>query len=170
MAEPEGMTFDSAGNLYIADNQLSVVFKVTPAGIATVFAGNGSKGFSGDGGPAAGAGLLEPEAVAADAAGNIYIADYHNERIRKVDRNGRISTFAGGGATDEADGIPATSSKLFEPDGVTVDSTGSLYLAESGRCRIRKVTPDGIISQHWQCEFRWGWLFRGRRARFAGAV
>jgi sugar lactone lactonase YvrE len=145
MAEPEGMAFDSAGNLYIADNQLSVVFKITPSGIATVFASNGSKGFSGDGGSATAAGLLEPEAVAADAAGNIYIADFHNERIRKVDRTGRITTFAGGGATDEADGIPATSSKLSEPDGVTVDSTGSLYLAEGGTCRIRKVTPDGII-------------------------
>lgn len=107
------MTFDSAGNLYIADNQLSVVFKITPLAIATVFAGNGSKGFSGDVGPATAAGLLEPESVAADAAGNIYIAGFHNERIRKVDRNGRITTFAGGGATDEADGIPATSSKLL---------------------------------------------------------
>jgi len=145
MADPEGMTFDSAGNLYIADNQQSVVFKITPSGAATVFAGNGSKGFSGDGGPATAAGLLEPEAVAADAAGNIYIADFHNERIRKVDRNGMITTFAGGGATDEGDGIPATSSTLFEPDGVTVDSTGILYFAEGGKNRIRKVTPDGII-------------------------
>jgi trimeric autotransporter adhesin len=145
MADPEGMTFDSAGNLYIADNQQSVVFKITPSGIATVFAGNGSKGYSGDGGPATAAGLLEPEAVAADAAGNIYIADFHNERIRKVEPSGRITTFAGGGATDEGDGIPATSSKLFEPDGLTVDSTGSLYFAEGGTNKIRKVTPDGII-------------------------
>ena len=145
MADPEGMTFDSAGNLYIADNQQSVVYKITPSGVATVFAGNGSKGYSGDGGPATSAGLLEPEAVAVDAAGNVYIADFHNERIRRVDRNGTITTFAGGGATYEGDGIPATSSTIFEPDGLAFDSTGNLYFAESAGDRIRKVTPDGII-------------------------
>ena len=145
LADPVGMAFDSAGNLYVADNQQSVVFKISPAGIATVFAGNGSKGFSGDGGPATAAGLLEPMAVAADVTGNIYVADFHNQRIRKVDRNGTITTFAGGGATYEGDGIPATSSTVFEPDGVAVDSSGSLYIAEGGTARIRKVTPDGII-------------------------
>ena len=145
LAGPQGMAFDSKGNLYIADNQQNVVFKISPSGVATVFAGNGSRGFSGDGGPASSASFTEPKAVAVDGAGNVYIADYHNERIRKVDQNGIVTTFAGGGAAYETDEIPAISTTIFEPAGLAFDAAGSLYFAEAGDCQIRRITKAGIV-------------------------
>ncbi|SPE30972.1 putative NHL repeat containing protein [Candidatus Sulfopaludibacter sp. SbA3] len=140
---PIGLAFDSKQNLYIADNQQNVVFKMQPNGTMTVFAGSGVRGFSGDGGPATAAALMEPKAVAVDAADNVYIADFHNERIRKVDQKGIITTFAGGGAAYNTDEIPATAGTVFEPGGMAFDSAGALYFCEDSD--IRKITPDGII-------------------------
>ncbi len=142
---PIGLAFDSKQNLYIADNQQNVVFKMQPNGTMTVFAGSGVRGFSGDGGPATAAALMEPKAVAVDAADNVYIADFHNERIRKVDQKGIITTFAGGGAAYNTNEIPATAGTVFEPSGIAFDSAGTLYYSESGGSQIRKITPDGII-------------------------
>ena len=145
LAGPRGLAFDSKGNLYIADNQQDVVFRALPDGTISVFAGSGVRGYSGDGGPATAAAMVEPGAVTVDAADNVYIADFHNERIRKVDQKGVITTFAGGGAAYEVDEIPATASGLFEPTGLAFDQSGSLYFAEEGTCSIRRITPDGII-------------------------
>ena len=110
LALPRGMAFDSKGNLYIADSQENLVFVLRPNGTMAVFAGTGVAGFSGDGGPATAAQFLLPIAVAVDASDNVYIADFHNARIRKVDRNGIITSIVGGGEAQayHIDEIPAT--------------------------------------------------------------
>ncbi len=103
--------------------------------------------FSGDGGPAAAARLSNPSAVVLDAAGNLYIADTGNNRVRKVTPQGLVTTFAGNGLLDKlGDGGPATEAALKEPRGVAVDAVGNLYIADTGQHRIRKVTQAGLIS------------------------
>ena len=144
---PRGVALDAAGNLYIADSSNNRVRKVTPGGTITTAAGNGQFGYSGDGGPATSATIVQPYAVALDGAGNLYIADYGNNRIRKVTPGGTISTVAGNGTFGAAgDGGPATSANLNRPYSVAVDTAGNLYIADFGNQRIRKVTPGGIIS------------------------
>jgi sugar lactone lactonase YvrE len=147
---PSGAAVDSAGNLYIADLSNNRIRKVAAStGVITTVAGNGTAGFSGDGGAAASAELLSPWGVAVDSAGNLYIADSGNDRIRKVAAStGMITTVAGNGALGfSGDGGPATSAELYAPRGVAVDSTGNLYIAESSNQRIRKVAAGtGIIT------------------------
>jgi uncharacterized protein (TIGR03437 family) len=147
---PYDVALDPAGNLYIADTVNSRIRKVTPAGALTTVAGNGSGGFgppSGDGGPATEADLDYPTDVAVDSAGNIFIAEWGNSRIRKVTvATGIISTVAGTGTAGfNGDGV-ATSSQLSKPWGVAVDNAGNLFIADNGNNRIRKVTPAGAIS------------------------
>ncbi len=148
---------DAAGNLYIADSGNNRVREVTPAGVITTVAGTGTGGFSGDGGPATSAQLHGPTGVTVDAAGNLFIADSANHRVRKVTPTGVISTVAGNGNVIffngtfptfgfGGDGIPATLAQLYYPNGVTVDAAGNLYIADSGNNRVRKVTPNGIIT------------------------
>jgi sugar lactone lactonase YvrE len=146
LGNPRGVAVDSHGNVYAADTMQGVVFKISPNGNATVFAGNGSRGFSGDGGPATAAAFLYPWALAIDAQDNVYISDYHNSRVRMVDAGGIITTVAGGGISYYGtDNVSALSSAVFEPAGLAVDAAGNLYIAESGSCAVQKVTPDGII-------------------------
>jgi hypothetical protein len=110
-------------------------------------AGNGSLGYAGDGGPATAATLFYPTGVALDNAGNLYIADQNNQRIRKVDANGIITTVAGNGTAGYAgDGGPATSAAIDRPTGVSLDNAGGLYIAEYGGNRIRKVDVNGTIT------------------------
>jgi len=145
--EPEGVAVDSAGSLYIADEGNNRIRKVTTDGIIHEFAGNGTLGYSGDGGPATSATLYYPHGLALDAAGNVYIADGGNNRIRKVTPNGIISTVAGNGSAGySGDGGPAINASLYSPCCVALDSAGSLYVADSGNYRVRKVTPDGAIA------------------------
>jgi trimeric autotransporter adhesin len=144
---PHGVAVDPAGNLYIADASNNRIRKVTPRGIISTVAGNGSKGFSGNGSQATAAQLNEPIGVAVDSAGNLYIADNQNHRIRKVTTTGIINTVAGNGTKGfRGDGGPATAAQLNYPWGVAVDSAGNLYFTEFGNHRIRKVTTAGIIS------------------------
>ena len=142
--DPGGVAVDSAGNVYIADGENNRLRKVSN-GVITTVAGNGTPGFSGDNGPATSAQLHDPARVAVDSAGNLYIADNNNYRIRKVS-NGAITTVAGNGTRGfSGDNIPATSAQFHDPFGVAVDSAGNLYIADSGNNRIRKVS-NGVIT------------------------
>lgn len=144
---PYGVAVDGAGNLYIADLLNQRIRKVDTTGTITTVAGSGTYGFSGDGGPAISASLGSPDGVAVDEAGNLYIADLYNRRVRKVDSGGMISTVAGNGAYGfSGDGGPATSASLSSPTGVAVDRVGNVYIADQGNQRIRKVDTAGRIS------------------------
>jgi len=141
---PEGVALDSANNLYIADTSNSAIRKVTVStGIITTVAGTITSGFSGDDGPAIGAELDDPDGVAVDAAGNIYIADRFNSRIRMVLTSGIIVTVAGrtGQPALVGDGGPATSALLFFPTGVVLDGSGNVYVTDNQNDAIRKLTP-----------------------------
>ncbi len=143
---PQGLAVDSAGALYIADVQNHKVRKVA-GGIITTFAGSGTAGFGGDGGSAGSAQLNLPMGVAVDAAGNVYIAEFGNNRVRKVTVNGNIDTLAGSGANGySGDGLQAKTAQLNGPQAVAVDSTGIVYIADSVNNRIRKVAANGVIT------------------------
>jgi len=147
LTQPFGVAVDGAGNLYIADPQVNVIRKVSASGIISTFAGTGVRGFSGDGGPASAATISGASGVAADAAGNVYIADRFNNRIRKVTVGGTISTVAGTGTQSfSGDGGPATSATFNQPYSVAFDAAGNLYIADKNNGRIRKVTAAGVIS------------------------
>ena len=139
---PFDVALDAASNLYIADWLNYRIRKVDADGNISTVAGNGTFGFGGDGGPAVAAQLNAPEGVAVDGAGNLYIADTWNQRIRKVDAAGVISTVAGDGWRGYGgDGGAATAARLYFPRGVALDGAGNLYIAEWGNDRIRRLTP-----------------------------
>ncbi len=146
---PSDVAVDSTGNIYIADYENDAVRKVSTLGIITTVAGIGeSSGYSGDNGPATSAKLYNPSSVAVDSAGNLYIADYMNQVVRKVDTNGIITTIAGinGSPAFGGDGGPATSAHLSYPYGVALDSAGNLFISDNGNQRVRKVDLNGIIN------------------------
>jgi sugar lactone lactonase YvrE len=138
--------FDSAGDLYIADTLNERIRKVTPAGVITTVAGNGSSGFSGDGGPATQATFRDPHGVAVDSAGNLYIADSVNNRIRRVDQKGIITTFAGRGRGYGGDGGPAAQALLADPKTLYMDDADNLYFVDLGNSAVRRVDKAGTIS------------------------
>ena len=148
---PSAIAFDATGNAYIAE--YGFVGNITPrirqvsasTGIITTFAGTGLQGYSGDGGQADSATMEEPTGVAVDATGNVYIVDLSASVVRMIDTNHKITTIAGGGSGCPAqtnsvgDGCPATSAALYYPDGVAVDSTGNVYIADTNNNRVRRV-------------------------------
>jgi len=137
---PSYMTLDATGNIYIADANDNVVGEVSNGAIVTV-AGSGAFGFSGDGGPATAAALSIPSGVAVDTAGNLYIADAGNQRIRRVSQ-GVIETIAGNGTGGySGDRGAATAAELSAPVAITMDTRGNLYVADQGSGRIRMLTP-----------------------------
>jgi uncharacterized repeat protein (TIGR03803 family) len=147
MKHPQGLAFDKAGDLYIADGGGCRIRKVTSAGIISTVAGNGTAGFKGDGGKATSAELNFPGAVAFDSTGNLYIADYGNNRIRKVTTAGIISTVAGNGTAGyKGNNGKAVDAELNAPQGVAVDATNHILIADLNNNVIRKVNPAGIIS------------------------
>jgi uncharacterized protein (TIGR03437 family) len=147
LSQPEGLALDGAGNLYIADPDSHRVRRVTPGGIITTVAGIGHAGFRGDAGPAAQARLNAPYGVAADAQGNIYIADTYNHRIRRVTPAGEIRTIAGTGAKGSSgDSGLASAASLATPRNVALDAAGNLYISEFDGHRVRRISPDGIIA------------------------
>lgn len=147
ITDPRGLALDAAGNLFIADAGNQVIRKVNTSGIISTVAGNNTSGFSGDGSAATTAQLNNPQDVAFDAAGNMYISDNLNHRIRKVTTTGTISTFAGTGSLGfSGDGGAATAARLKYPYGLQIDAYDNMYIADGGNNRIRKIKPSGIIS------------------------
>lgn len=144
---PAGLTFDPEGNLYIADRENHRVRKLDTSGNISTFAGIGKAGFSGDGGPAVRAKLNLPSGLAVDKKGNLYISDRSNDRIRVVDKKGVIRTYAGSGiAGFQGDAGPALKAQLDKPFGIALDEAENLYIADRNNNRVRKVSPEGIIT------------------------
>ena len=147
LASPYSVVADPAGNVFIADTGNSRIRKITSAGVITTVAGNGRTGYSGDRGPATAASLNSPMGLALDRAGNLYLCDAAANVVRKVDTSGVITTVAGTGrAGFSGDGGPATQAALNGPFGVAVGTDGSLYISDEINARIRRVSPDGIIT------------------------
>jgi trimeric autotransporter adhesin len=147
LSSPQGLALDSAGNLYIADQNISNIRKVDTNGIITTFAGDsGQGGFAGDGGPATQALLANPNAIAFDKSGNLYIVT--GQRVRMVSAStGIISTIAGtGGLGFTGDGGPATKATFSNPDGIAIDASGNVYIADQYAGRIRKFSVGGTIT------------------------
>jgi len=133
-------------NVFIADTINQRIRRVSAAGIITTVAGNGEAGFSGDGGPAILARLSSPRGVAADSKGNLYIADSANQRVRRVDAEGIITTVAGTGEPGlGGEGGPATEAQLAAPSGLAFDQFGNLLIALAGQGQLRAVTPGGTM-------------------------
>jgi len=145
------LTTDVAGNIYVADldnHRIRMVNAMT--GVITTVAGCGISGqedaFSGDGGPATAAHLYFPNTMAFDRAGNMYICDESNERIRMVNTSGVITTFAGNGTYGFVDNVPAVDAEFSNPTGVVVDNTGNVYICDNANHRIRKVDASGTVT------------------------
>ncbi len=144
---PEELAIDKSGNIYIADASNHRIRKVSPSGIISTVAGTGVPGFSGDGGPATSAQIHTPEGLSVDDAGNIYIGDLNNLRIRKVNTAGIISTYVGNGTSGwTGDNGPATAAEITLATGLRNDKEGNLYIADANNSLIRKVDASGIIT------------------------
>lgn len=145
---PKGVAVDGAGNVFIADTSGARIRRVDMTGIITTVAGSGDYGFAGDGMLAINAQLKVPHAIAIDAIGNLYIADTMNDRVRRVDLGGIITTVAGTGlfGGSSGDGGPATMAQLTAPGGVAVDGAGRVYITDSVNDRVRRIDTSGIIS------------------------
>ncbi|TPW18258.1 MAG: hypothetical protein FD129_39 [bacterium] len=146
---PFGVAEDSAGNVYITDAQNARIRRVSPDGLITTIAGNGTVGFSGDGGPASTAMVGFVAMIFVDASDDIYFADNSNQRVRKIDTAGIITTVAGTGVNGfGGNGGPAINAELSSPVGVVKDTVGNLFISETGSQRVRKVSTNGIISTY----------------------
>ncbi|MFI5163229.1 MAG: NHL repeat-containing protein [Sphingobacteriales bacterium] len=140
---PESLAVDASGNIYVADNGNNLIRKITPAGMVSTLAGNGKAGFAD--GTGAAASFNSPFGIAVDGAGNIYVADSGNNRIRKITPAGAVSTFAGSSAkgAHDATGGAAT---FNTPSGVCVDMAGNVWVADENNNLIRKITTAGTVS------------------------
>ena len=144
---PYGIALDGKGNFFIADGYNNRIRKVDTAGIITTIAGNGTASYNGDGIPATGAQLYRPSAIAFDHYGNMYFCDSHNNRIRKIDTSGTITTIAGNGIGGyNGDNIAATAAEVNDPHSVAIDVHGNLYITDWNNHRIRKVDIAGVIT------------------------
>ena len=147
LSQPEGLTGDSRGNLFVADSYNHRIRRISPEGIITTIAGTGQPGYSGDSGNAVEAKLNAPMDLCMDLRGDFYIADWGNHRIRRISREGIITTIAGTGEPGfSGDGGPAIKARLKKPYGIAIDRIGNIYVADSGNHRVRKVSTNGIIN------------------------
>lgn len=148
IAWPYDVAIDRSGNLYIADMMNKRIRKVSTSGIITTIAGTGVAGYNGDNIPAVTAQLNNAFSVAVDTIGNVYIGDVSNNRIRKVDLAGIITTFAGTGTQGYAStNGPAISSNLYGPGGMVFDKAGNMYFSDTGNDVIRKIDPSGMMTR-----------------------
>ena len=154
LSNPTDIAIDAGGNLYVSECEVGVVsvYRIDTFGLVTPYVGLTTGGFSGDGGPAINAETSCSYGLAIDHNGNLYLADYFNNRIRKIDRSGIINTVVGSGPSAgdpgdfSGDGGPAASARLNRPTHSAIDAEGNLYIADGGNYRIRKVDKAGIIS------------------------
>lgn len=142
LSQPVAVAVDAQDNLYIVDNGKNrILRRAAKDGTVTTIAGSGNFGYSGDGGPATSAALEGPWGVAIDTAGNIYIADNGNLRVRRIDGLGLITTVAGtGGSASTGDNGPATFAQIGSPNGVATDGNTKLYLSDVRNIKVRQVT------------------------------
>jgi sugar lactone lactonase YvrE len=146
LAGPNDMVVDDADNLLIADAGNNRIRRVRRDGSITTIAGTGDAGYDGDGGPAVNARLNHPSALALDGAGNLYVGDFRNQVVRRIARDGIISTVAGTGTRGfNGDHLPATRAQLNEPGGVAIEPGGRLLIADGVNFRVRRVNRDGLI-------------------------
>jgi sugar lactone lactonase YvrE len=144
---PSDLFVTPDGSVYIADTGNNRIRRVNPDGKIETIAGNGQRVFTTDGVKATEAGLMSPSSVAVDGAGNIYVAEWTGHRIRKIDKNGILSTVAGNGESGyEGENLPATETSLNAPSRIFLDGKGNLFVAEFGSNRVRVVKPNGRIS------------------------
>jgi sugar lactone lactonase YvrE len=157
---PEGIAVGADGSVYVSDYSGQRVFRLQKSGRLAIVAGSGVFAEGGDNGPAAKADLEAPTGMAFDRSGNLYVADFWGDRVRRIDSKGIISTIAGSGPTTgertasnpdpnqgfAGDGGPATAARFFAPLGLAFDSLGTLYVADSFNGRVRRITPDGIVT------------------------
>ncbi|MGP8217764.1 MAG: T9SS type A sorting domain-containing protein [Bacteroidia bacterium] len=138
---PSGVAVDSSGNIFMVDHDNSVIRMINTSGIITTVAGDGNDGYQGDGGPATSASLGNPESIALDAYGDIFITDQNNYRIREVDATGNINTVAGNGTNGfSGDGGSATAAQISVSQGITVNSSGNVLITDGQR--IREIVYD----------------------------
>jgi len=142
-SNPSGIAVDGAGNLYVTDLSNNLIRKITPGGLVTTLAGSGSSGSADGTGNAAS--FDQPYGVAVDATGNLYIADWGNNKIRKVTPTGVVTTIAGSGQPGSADGV-GTAASFYRPFGLAVDQTGNIYVADTNNELIREITPAGVVT------------------------
>ncbi len=143
LASPAGIVGDASGNVYVADNATNLIKKITPKGVITTIAGNGTRGqVNGSG---ASASFNQPEALAIDSTGNLYVADAGNNMIRKITSAGVVTTLAGSGTAGAANGV-GTAASFNGPAGVAVDTKGNVYVGDSNNNLVRKIAPDGTVT------------------------
>ncbi len=147
ISPPYGVAADAAGNIYFSDSLNNMVRKVSTSGTITRIAGTGVQGYGGDGGNAVDSLLNLPTGVAVDSAGNVYVADTQNHRVRKISTDGKIATVLGTGQPNyDGDGKPGDQAPIYYPESVALDSAGNLYVADTFNHRIRKLSTAGIAS------------------------
>ena len=147
LVTPAGLLVDGSGNLYVADAGSGQIRRIDTGGVITTIAGTGERGYSGDGGPATEAQLVGPSGLLVDGSGNLYVTDLFNNRIRRIDAEGVITTIAGTGERGySGDGGPAAEAQLAWPSGLLVDGLGNLYVADRANNRIRRIDAEGVIT------------------------
>jgi sugar lactone lactonase YvrE len=140
---PTGVATDAAGNVYVSDSYNSVIRKITPEGVSSTLAGNGTFGYAD--GPAETAQFYVPSGLAVDAAGNVFVADLGNNMIRKISPTGVVSTFAGNGLSGYSNGT-GTAATFSGPTALAIDAQGNLYVTDSNNNLIRQITPAGVVT------------------------